>query len=123
MNGRFISPDPIGVKGGLNLYQYCENPVIWIDPLGLAKKCKDKKKEEPSGPGKMQKEVERGQAPRSVEAVHPGHVPGQEPHVHYADGTSSTQTGRTHDAHGGTPNPNKDTRQWLEQHGWTPPPK
>jgi RHS repeat-associated protein len=33
--GRFISPDPIGLAGGFNLYQYAPNPVSWIDPLGL----------------------------------------------------------------------------------------
>ncbi|WP_428243989.1 RHS repeat-associated core domain-containing protein [Gynuella sp.] len=35
--GRYISHDPIGLRGGLNLYQYCPNPVSWIDPLGLSK--------------------------------------------------------------------------------------
>jgi RHS repeat-associated protein len=34
--GRFISQDPIGLAGGLNLYQYAPNPVSWIDPWGLA---------------------------------------------------------------------------------------
>ncbi|HCP1440097.1 TPA: RHS domain-containing protein, partial [Escherichia coli] len=33
--GRFISQDPIGLLGGLNLYQYAPNPISWIDPLGL----------------------------------------------------------------------------------------
>jgi RHS repeat-associated protein len=33
--GRFISPDPIGYRGGLNLYRYAPNPINWIDPLGL----------------------------------------------------------------------------------------
>jgi len=32
--GRFISPDPIGLAGGINLYQYAPNPVSWIDPWG-----------------------------------------------------------------------------------------
>ena len=33
---RFISEDPIGFAGGLNLYAYVENdPVNWTDPLGL----------------------------------------------------------------------------------------
>ena len=32
--GRFISPDPIGLNGGSNLYQYAPNPVRWVDPLG-----------------------------------------------------------------------------------------
>ncbi|MEB0223002.1 RHS repeat-associated core domain-containing protein [Pseudomonas sp. 10S4] len=36
-NGRFVSQDPIGFAGGLNLYAYAPNPVNWIDPLGLAK--------------------------------------------------------------------------------------
>ena len=33
--GRFITPDPIGLKGGLNLYRYAPNPLTYIDPLGL----------------------------------------------------------------------------------------
>lgn len=35
--GRFISQDPIGLLGGINLYQYAPNPVEWVDPWGLAK--------------------------------------------------------------------------------------
>ncbi|WP_230961138.1 MULTISPECIES: RHS repeat-associated core domain-containing protein [Burkholderia] len=35
--GRFISPDPIGLVGGLNLYQYAPNPNSWIDPWGLCR--------------------------------------------------------------------------------------
>ncbi|WP_277953331.1 RHS repeat-associated core domain-containing protein [Pseudomonas sp. TH08] len=34
--GRFISQDPISYAGGLNLYFYGANPVLLIDPLGLA---------------------------------------------------------------------------------------
>ncbi|ADX16036.1 Rhs1 protein [Salmonella enterica subsp. enterica serovar Typhimurium str. ST4/74] len=33
--GRFVSQDPIGLRGGLNLYQYAPNPLKYIDPLGL----------------------------------------------------------------------------------------
>ncbi|HGN9102129.1 TPA: RHS repeat-associated core domain-containing protein, partial [Providencia stuartii] len=33
--GRFIMPDPIGLLGGINLYQYAPNPLGWIDPWGL----------------------------------------------------------------------------------------
>ena len=34
--GRFISPDPIGLEGGINLGSYSPNPVSWIDPWGLS---------------------------------------------------------------------------------------
>jgi len=69
----------------------------------------------------MQKQVERGQAPRDVIRVDKGHIPGQEPHVHYKDGTSSNLSCGVHDAHNGTPNPSKKTQDWLREHGWIPP--
>ncbi|MCU6226783.1 type IV secretion protein Rhs, partial [Morganella morganii] len=34
--GRFTQQDPIGLMGGLNLYQYAPNPVGWVDPWGWA---------------------------------------------------------------------------------------
>ena len=33
--GRFVSKDPIGLSGGMNLHGYVQNPVHWVDPLGL----------------------------------------------------------------------------------------
>ncbi|NIF24409.1 hypothetical protein F3J40_22815 [Pantoea sp. Acro-835] len=36
--GRFTTPDPIGVLGGFNLYQYVPNPNGWVDPWGLTGK-------------------------------------------------------------------------------------
>ncbi|WP_328797820.1 RHS repeat-associated core domain-containing protein, partial [Marinobacter mangrovi] len=48
-NGRFMTPDPIGLAGGLNNYQYVPNPTGWVDPLGLA--CVPKDEPAPSSPG------------------------------------------------------------------------
>ena len=40
--GRFISQDPIGLVGGLNLYQYAPNALGWLDPRGLS--CRNSEK-------------------------------------------------------------------------------
>jgi RHS repeat-associated protein len=40
--GRFTTPDPIGLAGGLNLYQYAPNPMGWVDPWGWS--CTPNKK-------------------------------------------------------------------------------
>ncbi|MDQ0038689.1 RHS repeat-associated protein [Variovorax boronicumulans] len=34
--GRFVSKDPIRLRGGINVFQYASNPVKWIDPTGLS---------------------------------------------------------------------------------------
>ena len=34
--GRFTQQDPIGLAGGINLYQYAPNPLTWVDPWGLS---------------------------------------------------------------------------------------
>ncbi|WP_242688846.1 RHS repeat-associated core domain-containing protein [Photorhabdus tasmaniensis] len=34
--GQYLSPDPIELSGGLNLYTYAPNLLTWIDPWGLS---------------------------------------------------------------------------------------
>ncbi|WP_332630923.1 toxin C-terminal domain-containing protein [Citrobacter sp. ESBL3] len=34
--GQYLSPDPIGLAGGIRPQGYVHNPLEWIDPLGLA---------------------------------------------------------------------------------------
>ncbi|MHC8322723.1 RHS repeat-associated core domain-containing protein [Pseudomonas sp. GB2N2] len=34
--GRYLTPDPVKLAGGLNQYRYALNPTGWVDPLGLS---------------------------------------------------------------------------------------
>lgn len=71
-----------------------------------------------SRPGHMQKEVEKGKAPRDVESVHNAHVDNQKPHVHFKDGTSMNYDGTIHDKLGGVPKITRAIAKWLRGHGW-----
>ncbi|WP_346833861.1 RHS repeat-associated core domain-containing protein [Pseudomonas koreensis] len=37
--GRYLTPDPVKLAGGLNQYRYVPNPTGWVDPLGLNSNC------------------------------------------------------------------------------------
>jgi RHS repeat-associated protein len=36
--GQYLSEDPLGVQGGLELYAYVPDPLTWIDPFGLTRR-------------------------------------------------------------------------------------
>ncbi|MGX9379881.1 RHS repeat-associated core domain-containing protein [Pseudomonas sp. JQ36] len=62
--GRFLTPDPIKLAGGLNNYQYVPNPTGWIDPLGLNSDC-------PGGPNCQPGKVEDPSRKAKVEDGEP----------------------------------------------------
>ncbi|MBA1296335.1 type IV secretion protein Rhs, partial [Pseudomonas lurida] len=35
--GRYLTPDPVKLAGGINAYRYVPNPTGWVDPLGLSR--------------------------------------------------------------------------------------
>ncbi len=54
-SGRFLTPDPIKLAGGLNNYQYVPNPTGWVDPLGLASAIGNYPKVTRDGQGRITK--------------------------------------------------------------------
>ena len=63
--GRFLTRDPIGYAGGVNLYAYVEsNPVNWVDPVGLSPKG------ETAGPTEAQPAGDREKARRELRDMH-----------------------------------------------------
>ncbi len=72
----------------------------------------------PTSPNQMQQQVIRGQAPIGVDAVHVPHVPGQQPHIHFTDGTSMNIDGSIHDKMNGIPNITNKIAIWLNENNW-----
>ncbi len=71
-----------------------------------------------SSAGKMQKEVERGQAPRSVDRVDKGRGPYEQDHVEFKSGDALNRDGTW--KHGGRDLTNGET-DWITGHGWDVP--
>ena len=64
---QYISPDPIGLAGGLNPQAYVHNPTGWVDPLGLCE-CKIGRKGA-FNQAKRDSGIPRSQQPDSVNHV------------------------------------------------------
>ncbi|AVT13386.1 hypothetical protein C8235_11195 [Paracidovorax avenae] len=72
VTGRFIHQDPVGLIGGINLFNYGPNSTSWIDPSGLA----------PRRP--------QANAPTHSSRTHVGRVNGNRPRNHCFAGKTMT---------------------------------
>lgn len=66
----------------------------------------------------MQKQVERGQAPKDVDRVDPPDSGCPKDHVNFKNGTSVCKDGTIHNKGHGIPNPSRKVWDWLHQNGW-----
>lgn len=58
--GTYLSHDPIRIAGGYSLYGYVDDPLIWVDPLGLSRTCRQ------NGPAAADRELPRLDAKMKV---------------------------------------------------------
>ena len=82
------------VEVGNNSPSTDDSPKV-EDPPQSVPEAGDEK--DPSNPGKMQKEVDRGQAPREIDRVHGRHTDNGKPHIHFKDKTALNNDGTVHD--------------------------
>ena len=94
--GRWLSKDPIGLSGGLNLYAFCGgDPMSFIDPGGLDKDANNKSNS-PVPAGKLGP-PRRGPSGNTYRADPLGHgtKPGtsdpKDPHIHQTDSRGRTR--------------------------------
>ncbi|MGN0495356.1 MAG: hypothetical protein ACI4GW_03955, partial [Lachnospiraceae bacterium] len=71
-----------------------------------------------TSPNQLQRQVERGQAPREVKRVDNSDEKYAKPHVHFKDGTAIDIDGNVHDKHHGTPKLSREVLNWLHDNGW-----
>ncbi|WP_077430624.1 RHS repeat-associated core domain-containing protein [Pseudomonas sp. C9] len=88
--GRYLTPDPIKLAGGLNQYQYTPNPTGWVDPLGLSGNCPPPNKPGCSAPDDTTgARVDEGEPalPTIISGVDPGSLK----RTHSIEGKTSTK--------------------------------
>ena len=76
------------------------------------------KLKKPTSANQMNKQINKGQAPKGVVRVDNPDSIYAEPHVHFGDGTSITQSGKIHDRSHGTPHLTREILNWLHSNGW-----
>jgi RHS repeat-associated protein len=74
--------------------------------------------QKPTSPNQMQKQVEQGKAPKTIDRVDKGIGPHEKDHVHFSDGSALNSDGTW--KHGSHTLTNAE-KGWLQQNGWSLP--
>jgi RHS repeat-associated protein len=83
--GKYISQDPIGLRGGLNPYEYGEDVYNWIDPFGLMKLFRGMKKDSEGKPVVYSGPNENGQNAANSLGVRPTDTDGMSTNTDLAE--------------------------------------
>ncbi|WP_414891847.1 RHS repeat-associated core domain-containing protein, partial [Pseudomonas serboccidentalis] len=89
--GRYLTPEPVKLAGGLNQYQYTPNPTGWVDPLGLNSNCPPPKKPGCAVPGASDgSKIDEGEP--NLPAIAHNIDPKILKRIHTIEGKNSTKT-------------------------------
>jgi RHS repeat-associated protein len=88
--GGYTSLDPIGLDGGMSLLAYVPDPILWTDPLGLAR-CGGTDAASDTGTEVVQRAMSRAEA-EATKAT--GLVRGGRPGTHYVSDAVNSRAGR-----------------------------
>jgi RHS repeat-associated protein len=91
-----------------------------VTPAQTANPNPDDKKDpqKKTSRNQMQKQVEKGKAPKSVDRVDPGLGPNEQDHIHFSDGNALNEDGTW--KHGGRSLTNAES-EWIQSNGWSTP--
>ena len=84
----------------------------------------NEKSQKPTSQNQMQRQVEKGTAPKSVDRVDKPHVSGQQPHIHFGENESALNIDGTWHDEGGRktiPKLTNETTKWIKKNGWSVP--
>ena len=80
------------------------------------------KADKPTSVNQMNKQAERGQAPKTVDRADSGKFPGERSHVHFTDGRALYNDGTwKHVGPNQNPSLTRAEANWLNGNGWTLP--
>jgi hypothetical protein len=76
------------------------------------------KTRQPTSPNRLQQQVEKGKAPRTVDRVDRGKIYGEKDHIHFKDGSALNKDGTWKH---GEKELTKAEKEWIEDNGWETP--